>query len=83
MYSAPPKMYKAIQDRGLNGERDNEGNFKAAPPEISEPPVEDIYTEEDKKVALIMQKLEDVLDTGELEFLVNYINKGGLNQNEN
>ena len=72
-FLAPPK---SIQNRGLDGERDNEGNFIPAPPEKE-------YSADDKRVAVIMGKLEGVIDTDDLMFLVNYISKGGLDQNEN
>ena len=71
-------QYKASEsmNRGLEGERDNEGNFIAASPEKE-------YSADDKRVAVIMKKLEGVIDTNDLMFLVNYINEGGLDQNEN
>lgn len=85
----PYRMIKPIQDRGLQGNRDNDGNFKAAPdfgtlpPSFTQPPEEKEYSADDKRVAGIMGKLEGVIDTDDLMFLVNYINKGGLDQNEN
>ena len=91
----PNRAYKAIEpiDRGLQGKRDNDGNFianpsnpnmfRTLPPSFTQPPEEKEYSADDKRVAGIMGKLEGVIDTDDLMFLVNYINKGGLDQNEN